>query len=69
VAPIRDTFLLQGKGRFLNRPTKTGNRAPDKFFVHIPTEMARDGLVPFREGDEISMKVDAMHRRLILEPI
>lgn len=66
VAPIRDTTMLQGKGRFLNRPTKTGKHEYDKFFVYIPTEIARDGLFPFHEGDAVTVTVDAKSKRVIL---
>jgi len=67
VIPKRDTTLLQGKGRFINRPTKTGKHTYDKFFVYIPTEIARDGLFPFEEGEEVLVKVDPKYRRVILE--
>jgi hypothetical protein len=59
--------MLEGKGRFINRPSKTGKRVYDKFFVYIPTEIARDGLFPFHEGDEVSVKVDRKLKRVILE--
>ena len=65
--PKRDTTMLQGIGRFTNRPTKTGRRVYDKFFVYIPTEIARDGLFPFKAGDEILVKVDPKLKRLVLE--
>ncbi len=61
--------MLQGKGRFMNRPTKTGKRAYDKFFVYVPTEIARDGLFPFQEGDEIKVTVDPKRKRVILEKV
>lgn len=67
VIPKRDTIMLQGKGRFMNRPSKTGRRVYDKFFVYIPTEIARDGLFPFRAGDEVLVKVDRKLKRLVLE--
>ena len=67
VIPKRDTILLQGKGRFINRPTKTGKHVYDKFFVYIPTEIARDGLFPFKEGDEVLVKVDAKQKRVMIE--
>ena len=51
----------------MNRPTKTGKRVYDKFFVYIPTEIARDGLFPFHEGDEVIVKVDPKLKRLLLE--
>lgn len=67
VIPKRDTIMLQGVGRFMNRPTKTGKRVYDKFFVYIPTEIARDGLFPFEGGDEVLVKVDPKLKRVILE--
>ena len=67
VIPKRDTIMLQGKGRFMNRPSKTGKRVYDKFFVYIPTEIARDGLFPFGAGDEVLVKVDPKLKRVILE--
>jgi len=67
VTPNRDTSMLQGKGRFMNRPTRTGKRVYDKFFVYIPTEIARDGLFPFREGEEVLVKVDRKLKRVTLE--
>jgi len=51
----------------MNRPTKTGKRTYDKFFVYIPTEIARDGLFPFKDGGEITVQVDAKSKRVILE--
>jgi hypothetical protein len=69
VIPKRDTILLEGKGRFMNRPSKTGKRVYDKFFVYIPTEIARDGLFPFKGGDEVVVKVDPKQKRVILEKL
>lgn len=67
--PKRDTIMLSGKGRFINRPTRTGKRTYDKFFVYIPTEIARDGLFPFKEGDEVLIRVDPKLRGVILERV
>lgn len=67
--PKRDTRLLEGKGRFMNRPTRTGKRVYDKFFVYVPTEIARDGLFPFKAGDEIVVRVDPKLRRVIIERV
>ncbi len=67
VIPKWGTLMLEGKGRFLNRPTITGKQAYDKFFVYVPTEIARDGLFPFRAGDEVRVKVDPKLKRVILE--
>jgi hypothetical protein len=51
----------------LNRPTKTGKRIYDKFFIYIPTEIARVGLFPFKEEDEVNVQVDAKGKRVIPE--
>jgi len=67
VIPKRDTTMLQGKGRFINRPTQTGKHVYDKFFVYVPTEIARDGLFPFKAGDQVVVKVDPKLKRVIVE--
>lgn len=58
--------MIEGKGRFMNRPTKTGNRVYDKFFIYIPTEVARDGLFPFNPGDEVIIRIDQAGNQLTI---
>ena len=67
VTPNEDTKMREGKGRFINRPTRTGGRTYDKFFIYIPTEVARDGTFPFKEGEEIIIRID--DERLIIEKL
>jgi len=67
VTPNEDTKMREGKGRFINRPTRTGGRIYDKFFIYIPTEVARDGTFPFKEGDEVTIRID--DERLIIEKL
>lgn len=50
--------MRTGRGRFINRPTKTGGRGYDKFFIYIPTEVARDGTFPFKEGEEVAINIE-----------
>jgi len=50
--------MIEGKGRFINRPTKTGGKSYDKFYVYVPTEVARDGLFPLKEGDGVVVKIE-----------
>ena len=59
--------MLEGEGKFLNRPTQTGGKAYDKFFVYVPTEVARDSLFPFKAGDAVRVVIDEKNRRLIIE--
>ncbi|MDP3104821.1 MAG: hypothetical protein Q8M95_09485 [Candidatus Methanoperedens sp.] len=33
----------------------------------MPAEVARDGLFPFKEGDKLTMKIDARNKRLIVK--
>jgi hypothetical protein len=50
--------VKEGKGRFINRPTRTGGKTYDKFFVYVPTEVARDGTFPFKTGEEVHVKIE-----------
>ena len=66
--PAYDHYLvLQGEGKLVNKPTTTGGKKYDKFFLYIPTEMVRDSQFPLKEGQKVGIKVDAKHRRLIVE--
>ena len=64
--PNEATTMIEGKGRFINRPTKTGGRVYDKFFIYIPTDVARDGLFPFKPGEEVTIHIDSGEKRLVI---
>ena len=49
--------MNEGKGRFLNKPTTTGKKKYDRFFIYIPTEVARDSAFPFKEGEEVIIRI------------
>lgn len=57
--------MRKGKGSFINRRTKTGKRLYDRFFIYIPTEVARDGTFPFKEGDKLIIRIQ--EDRLLIE--
>ena len=57
--------MLKGKGKFTNRPTKTKGHTYDKFFIYVPTEVARDGTFPFKEGEEVALRIE--NKRVIIE--
>jgi len=59
--------MLEGKGRFINRPTETGGKKYDKFFIYIPTEVARDSSFPFKPGEVVKVRIDPSSERLIIE--
>ena len=65
VTPIRGAKLvLKGEGRLINRPTKTGKRVYDKFFIYVPTELARDSAFPFKSGDVLKLEVDPKRKEI-----
>ena len=55
--PNEATKVIKGKGRFINRPTKTGKKFYDRFFIYVPTEVARDGLFPFKVREEVIVEI------------
>ena len=46
-----------GKGRFINRPSKTSKGTYNRFFVYIPTYVAEDERFPFEEGEEVVVRI------------
>lgn len=50
--------MLEGKGRFLNRPTTTGGKKYDKFFIYLSTKLATDSSFPFKEGEEVAIRIE-----------
>jgi hypothetical protein len=61
--------MLDGEGKFINRPTQTGGKLYDKFSVYVPTEVARDGTFPFKKNERVKVRIDAENRQLIIEKI
>jgi len=60
-------LVSKGKGKFINRPTKTGRRTYDKFFVYVPTEVARDSTFSFKERDVVEVEIDTKGKRLLVK--
>lgn len=59
-------MTLKGKGKFINRPTQTGGKKYDKFFVYVPTELAKDSQFPFEPGDLVNITVSTKGRKVEL---
>jgi len=53
----KDTKMRTGVGTFINRKTRTGKKTYDRFFIYVPTEVARDGTFPFTEGDKVQIEI------------
>ncbi len=62
-------MVTRAKGRFINRPTKTGRGVYDKFFIYVPTELARDSSFPIAEGQEVEVRIDQKSGVLVVQPI
>lgn len=45
-------------GKVINRPTKTGGKTYDKYFIYIPTSVAKDSAFPFKPGEEVIIKIE-----------
>ena len=52
----------------MNRPTTTGGRKYDKFFVYVPTEVAKDSAFPFEAGEPVEVRIDQARKRLVVGP-
>jgi hypothetical protein len=51
------TNMQKGIGKFVNHPTQTGKQLYDKFYIYIPTQVAKDGTFPFKENDKVEIEI------------
>lgn len=59
--------MLESEGKFIKRPTQTGEKLYDKFFIYVPTEVARDSLFPSKTNDKVKVRIDTEKNRLVIE--
>ena len=57
VRPNKVTKMRKGIGKFVNHPTRTGKKLYDKFYIYVPTQVAKDGTFPFKDGDEVEVEI------------
>lgn len=57
VSTDKDTKMRKGKGRFFNRPTISKGKKYDKFFIYVPTEVARDTTFPLHDGERVEVEI------------
>lgn len=67
--PTSEQMVIEGTGKFINRKTKTSGETYDRFFIYVPTEVARDGTFPLKDGDKVMIRVDAKNKRLVIERV
>ena len=51
-------MMLEGVGKVINRPTKTAGKIYDKYFIYIPTSVAKDSAFPFRPGEKVVVRIE-----------
>jgi hypothetical protein len=61
--------MLESESKLVNRPTQTAGKSYDKFYVYIPTEVAKDSAFPFKPDDKVKVRIDVANNRLIIEKI
>ncbi|MCZ7382344.1 MAG: hypothetical protein WA102_08690 [Candidatus Methanoperedens sp.] len=67
VTHISDTTLIEAKSKLMNRPSRSKGKLYDKYFVYIPSEVARDSNFPFKSGDEVIVRIDTENKCLIIK--
>lgn len=67
VTQSSDTKVIEGKSKLMNRPSTSKGKKYDKYFVYIPSEVARDSNFPFKHGDEVVVKIDPENKQLIIK--
>ncbi len=61
--------MIEGEGKMINRPTQTGGKTYDKYFIYIPIEVARDTAFPFKPQEKLKIKIDINNRMLTVKKI
>lgn len=59
--------MKEAYGKLINRPTQTGGKTYDKFFIYVPIEVARDTAFPFNANEKVKVKIDLEKQRLLVE--
>lgn len=58
--------MLEGKGRLVNKPTVTGGKKYDKYFVYIPAGLVRDSAFPFEASERVHIRIDPENNLLVV---
>ena len=54
-----------GRAKLVNKPTTTRGKKYDKFFIYITSYVTSDKSFPFKEGDELIVRI--VDGKLIIE--
>jgi len=58
---------FKSESKLVNRPTQTGGKMYDKFYVYIPREVSNDPAFPFKLGQKLKARSDTENKRLVIE--
>ena len=61
--------MLESESKLVNRPTQTGGKMYDKFYVYIPRQVSNDSAFPFKANQKVKVRIDVENMRLIIEKI
>jgi hypothetical protein len=61
--------MLESDSKLVNRPTETGGKMYDKFYVYIPSEVSKDSAFPFKPNQKLKVRIDTENKRLVIEKI
>jgi hypothetical protein len=61
--------MLESESKLVNRPTQTAGKLYDKFYVYVPTEVAKDSAFPFKANEKLKVRIDVENKRLIIEKL
>jgi hypothetical protein len=61
--------MLESESKLVNRPTQTAGKLYDKYYIYVPTEVARDSAFPFKANERVKVKIDVENGRLIVEKL
>jgi len=66
--PLNVRFImLESESKLVNRPTHTGGKLYDKFYIYIPREVSKDSAFPFKPDQKLRVRIDVENRRLVIE--
>lgn len=47
-----------GRGRLVNKPSRTGGKLYNKYFIYVPIHVVRDRDFPFKKGEVLVIKIE-----------
>jgi hypothetical protein len=59
--------MLEAYGKLINRPTQTGGKTYDKYFIYVLIEVARDNAFPFKPNEKVKVKIDTTNNQVIIK--